>query len=80
MCVLTISIALTVQIMSYLVSGGDHFNLVLSHHDNTDPATWTRDQDEIVAAMKREYAGWDEVAVALVDAVKSTMKWPLARG
>lgn len=63
--------------MSYLVSGCRHFNLVLSHHDNTDPSTWSRDQATIVASMKREYEGWDEVAVALVDSVKSTLKWPL---
>ncbi|KAG8630572.1 hypothetical protein KVT40_002191 [Elsinoe batatas] len=66
------------HVMTYSISSGSQFNLVLSHHDISDPATWSSaSQEKTLADMKRYFQNWDPRLVALIDKIEVTMKWPL---
>lgn len=43
--------------MTYTIGTGKSFNMVLSHWDSRDPATW--DQSTALEDMRREFTGWD---------------------
>jgi len=43
--------------MTYTIAGGKSFNMVLSHIDYSDPATWK--SEDVLEDIKREFAGWD---------------------
>lgn len=43
--------------MTYTIGSGKAFNMVLSHPDETDPATW--DQSTALHDMRAEFEGWD---------------------
>lgn len=43
--------------MTYTIGAGKSFNMVLSHPDDSDPATW--DQKNTLSDMRREFQGWD---------------------
>lgn len=43
--------------MSYTIAAGDSFNMVLSHIDHSDPATWT--QKFAKEHIQEEFSGWD---------------------
>jgi salicylate hydroxylase len=43
--------------MTYMISGGKTFNMVLAHKDNSDPALWTLDSAR--HDMEDHYNGWD---------------------
>ncbi len=45
------------HVMSYLIAGGQSFNMVLSHPEKSDPATWKT--DSVLADMKAQFYGWD---------------------
>jgi salicylate hydroxylase len=43
--------------MTYTIGAGKSFNMVLSHPDDTDPATWN--QEQALENMRKEFQGWD---------------------
>ncbi|KAJ4395065.1 hypothetical protein N0V91_011094 [Didymella pomorum] len=45
------------HVMTYTIAAGESFNMVLSHVDHSDPATWVNKlfKEEV----KNEYYGWD---------------------
>lgn len=45
------------HVMTYTIGTGKSFNMVLSHWDPRDPATW--DQSTALEDMQREFTGWD---------------------
>ncbi|KAK5674170.1 hypothetical protein LTR17_027815, partial [Elasticomyces elasticus] len=45
------------HVMSYLVAGGQSLNMVLSHPEKSNPATWKT--DSVLADMKAQFNGWD---------------------
>lgn len=47
------------HVMTYTISAGQSFNMVLSHVDKSDPATWK--QDEAADEMRRQFQDWDPV-------------------
>ncbi len=49
------------HVMTYRISGGETFNLVLSHPDTSDPSTWSTDMQDILSEMRNNYCGWDPV-------------------
>jgi salicylate hydroxylase len=46
------------HVMAYQITAGESFNMVLSHIDDSDPATWATEKftKELV---QREFSGWD---------------------
>lgn len=61
--------------MTYSISSGKFFNMVLSHTDHSDPSTWP--QRNALNDMRKEFADWDPRLVKLISLVTSTAKWPL---
>ncbi|KAM0097284.1 hypothetical protein ACP6JE_008201 [Aspergillus fumigatus] len=47
------------HVMTYTIGAGNAFNMVLSHRDTSDPATW--DKQTALQDMKAEFQGWDPV-------------------
>ena len=47
------------HVMTYTISAGKSFNMVLSHTDRTHPSTWAKKsfKDDVL----REFGGWDPV-------------------
>ena len=45
------------HVMSYTIASGKSFNMVLSHMDDTDPASWG--QRNAVQDMRNEFRDWD---------------------
>lgn len=45
--------------MTYTIGAGNAFNMVLSHRDTSDTATW--DKQTALQDMKAEFQGWDPV-------------------
>jgi hypothetical protein len=45
------------HVMTYTISGGRSFNMVLSHVDKSDPASWT--QDAALEDMRQHFQDWD---------------------
>jgi salicylate hydroxylase len=43
--------------MTYTIAAGESFNMVLSHIDRSDPATWTGKFTK--EAIQHEFRGWD---------------------
>lgn len=43
--------------MTYTIASGKSFNMVLSHRDTSDPATWSN--DTALEDMRKEFNGWD---------------------
>lgn len=43
--------------MTYTIASGKSFNMVLSHVDNTDPATWH--SADLLGDMRRCFQEWD---------------------
>jgi len=43
--------------MSYTISGGEDFNMVLSHKDSTNPSTWN--PENAITDMRQHFADWD---------------------
>lgn len=64
--------------MTYSISSGKYFNMVLSHIDQTDPSTWH--ERNPIKDMRREFAGWDPRLVKVINLVSETAKWPLRIG
>jgi salicylate hydroxylase len=49
------------HVMTYTIASGKSFNMVLSHVDHSDPATWK--QETAVEDMKNYFKGWDPKCV-----------------
>lgn len=47
--------------MTYTITGGKSFNMVLSHVDKSDPSTWKN--ETAVDDMRKEFSGWDPQSV-----------------
>ena len=43
--------------MTYMISGGKTFNMVLAHRDTSDSALWTSNSAR--RDMEHRYDGWD---------------------
>ncbi|CAK3929533.1 related to salicylate hydroxylase [Lecanosticta acicola] len=63
------------HVMSYPISGGNSFNVVVNRYDPSDPASWNR--SDALEEMKTIISDWDAVLIKLVGMVKHTEKWPL---
>ena len=69
------------HVMTYTIAGGKSFNMVLSHPDRSDPASWNQQSPEkILSDMKTQFQGWDLKLTKIIDMVKTTLKWPLLSG
>ncbi|KAI6291641.1 hypothetical protein MCOR06_005416 [Pyricularia oryzae] len=66
------------HVMSYTISAGKSFNMVLSHVDHSDPSTWKA--ETAVADVNREFAGWDPRLTKIISLITSCIKWPLTNG
>ncbi|KAJ6000802.1 hypothetical protein N7481_001211 [Penicillium waksmanii] len=66
------------HVMTYTIGAGKSFNMVLSHPDTTDPATW--DRSDALSDMKREFQGWDKRLEKIIGMIEGTIKWPLVSG
>lgn len=45
------------HVMTYPISSGKSFNMVLSHPESSDPSTWNRDAE--LQDMMKHFEGWD---------------------
>lgn len=45
------------HVMSYMISGGTTFNMVLSHPEKLPPSAWRK--DTILEDMLKHFEGWD---------------------
>ncbi|KAI5919535.1 hypothetical protein F4810DRAFT_687246 [Camillea tinctor] len=66
------------HVMTYPISAGKTFNMVLSHKDYSDPSTWNN--DKILEDMKKEFTGWDSQLTTIIGLIEKAMKWPLRSG
>ncbi|KAH8819183.1 hypothetical protein F5884DRAFT_759808 [Xylogone sp. PMI_703] len=63
------------HVMTYTIAAGKSFNMVLSHVDRTDPATWK--PENAISDMRKEFSGWDSRLVKIINMIDNTLKWPL---
>ncbi|OJJ84576.1 putative salicylate hydroxylase [Aspergillus glaucus CBS 516.65] len=66
------------HVMTYTIGAGQAFNMVLSHPDTSDPATWN--PQRALEDMKAQFQGWDPVLTKIIGMVEKTDKWPLLSG
>ncbi len=66
------------HVMTYTISAGESFNMVLSHVDTSDPSTWK--PENAIKDMKEYFAGWDPRLTKIIDMIDKTIKWPLLSG
>ena len=66
------------HVMTYMIASGTTMNLVLSHPDSSDPASW--DQTQALDGMRNHFEGWDPQPRKVISMVNSTMKWKLLTG
>ncbi|KAI1505315.1 hypothetical protein F5X99DRAFT_430557 [Biscogniauxia marginata] len=66
------------HVMTYPISAGKTFNMVLSHKDYSDPSTWNN--KEVLEDIKKEFAGWDPQLMTIIGLIEKAMKWPLRSG
>ena len=64
--------------MSYSISAGKSFNMVLSHPDDSDPTGWN--QENALKDMRKHFQGWDPRLTKLISIIRDTLKWPLMSG
>ncbi|KAF2801272.1 salicylate hydroxylase [Mytilinidion resinicola] len=63
------------HVMTYTIAGGKSFNMVLSHVDRSDPATWRA--DTAIEDMHKYFHDWDPRLVKIIRMIERTIKWPL---
>ncbi|KKY32762.1 putative salicylate hydroxylase [Diaporthe ampelina] len=68
------------HVMTYCITGGQAFNMVLSHPDPTATAAAPSTEKEILATMKKEFEGWHPHLTTIINLVEKTMKTPLMSG
>jgi salicylate hydroxylase len=61
--------------MTYTIASGKSFNMVLSHVDKTDPATWH--SANLIVDMRKCFQDWDPKLLKIIGMIEKTMKWPL---
>ncbi|PVH98236.1 FAD/NAD(P)-binding domain-containing protein [Periconia macrospinosa] len=66
------------HVMSYTIAAGESFNMVLSHIDHSDPATWN--QKFAKEHIEAEFSGWDSRLTKIISLIDECMKWPLKVG
>jgi len=66
------------HVMTYTISGGKTFNMVLSHPEDTEPTTWR--QETAVVDMEQQFKDWDFRLTKIIKMIQSTLKWPLMSG
>lgn len=64
--------------MTYTIAAGKSFNMVLSHIDHTDPATWN--PETAIKDMQSSFSGWDSCLTKIINMIDKTLKWPLIGG
>lgn len=64
------------HVMSYPISGGKTFNMVLSHPDEgeIDPSAT---QEVLLQEMRKNYEGWDPKLTKIISLIDKTNKWKL---
>ncbi|KAF3763332.1 FAD/NAD(P)-binding domain-containing protein [Cryphonectria parasitica EP155] len=67
------------HVMTYSIAGGKSFNMVLSHRDKGDPATFGLEED-ILGNMRREFEGWDPQLTRIISLIDKALKTPLMTG
>ncbi|KAJ3963042.1 hypothetical protein N0V92_000182 [Colletotrichum tropicale] len=69
------------HVMTYTISAGESFNMVLSHRDCRDPSTWQqKSQADVLKEMRAEFQGWDNRLTKIIELIDQTIKWPLMAG
>ncbi|KAH8671764.1 hypothetical protein BGZ60DRAFT_469293 [Tricladium varicosporioides] len=66
------------HVMTYTIAAGKSFNLVLSHVDTSDPATWN--PNNAIDDMRKHFSGWDPRLTKVIGLIEKTIKWPLLSG
>ncbi|USP74124.1 hypothetical protein yc1106_01398 [Curvularia clavata] len=66
------------HVMTYAIAGGESFNMVLSHIDRSDPATWAH--KFLKEDVQKEFKGWDPRLTKIISLIDECMKWPLKVG
>ncbi|KAF2496526.1 FAD/NAD(P)-binding domain-containing protein [Lophium mytilinum] len=66
------------HVMTYTIAGGDSFNMVLSHIDHSEPATWT--ERFAKEHIQKEFSGWDPQLTKIISLIDESVKWPLKVG
>ncbi|KAK7228809.1 hypothetical protein V2G26_000979 [Clonostachys chloroleuca] len=66
------------HVMTYCIAGGKSFNMVLSHVDRTDPATWA--SRDAVKEMRVQFENWDPRLTKVIHMITNTIQWPLLSG
>ncbi|CAI6098383.1 unnamed protein product [Clonostachys chloroleuca] len=66
------------HVMTYCIAGGKSFNMVLSHVDRTDPATWA--SRDAVKEMRVQFENWDSRLTKVIHMITKTIQWPLLSG
>lgn len=64
--------------MSYMISGGKTFNMVLVHRDTSDPSAWNAASAR--RDMEEQFQGWDRSLTKVISQVDRFQKWPLMTG
>ncbi|CAN9305919.1 unnamed protein product [Alternaria alternata] len=66
------------HVMTYAIAAGEAFNMVLSHIDRSDPATWTGKFTK--EDIQHEFGGWDSGLTKIISLIDDCLKWPLKVG
>ena len=66
------------HVMTYTIAAGESFNMVLSHVDPSDPATWK--PENAIQEMRAYFSGWDPRLTKIIGMIDKTLKWPLLSG
>ncbi|KUJ16928.1 FAD/NAD(P)-binding domain-containing protein [Mollisia scopiformis] len=66
------------HVMTYTIAAGESFNMVLSHVDTSDPATWK--PEKALKDMQDYFTGWDPRLTKIIAMIDKTIKWPLLSG
>ncbi|KAJ4362949.1 hypothetical protein N0V83_010066 [Neocucurbitaria cava] len=66
------------HVMTYTIAAGETFNMVLSHIDQSDPATWTKKFAK--EDIQQEFSGWDPHLTKIISLIDDCLKWPLKVG
>lgn len=69
------------HVMTYTIAAGKSFNMVLSHPDRSDPASWNqKTPEQILSDMRDHFRGWDPTLTKVINMIRTTLKWPLMSG
>ncbi|KAH8886263.1 FAD/NAD(P)-binding domain-containing protein [Thozetella sp. PMI_491] len=66
------------HVMTYTIAAGKSFNMVLSHIDHSDPASWS--SEGVVEGILQEFSGWDSQLLRIISLIETAMKWSLRSG